>query len=137
MEDFGVFISGLMMGTLTFDLDDVVTKTTGGLIVLPRDHYLMTRRTRSQQEMNHIGKSACDQCSYCTEFCPRYLLGYDVQPHKVMRSLGFTTDRRRTSGTSGRSCAAPAGCARCTPAPRICIPRRRATWASTTGAPRA
>jgi len=35
-----------MMGTLTFDLDDVVTKTTGGLIVLPRDHYLMTRRTR-------------------------------------------------------------------------------------------
>ena len=40
--------------------------------------------------MAHIGKSACDQCSYCTEFCPRYLLGYEVQPHKVMRSLGFT-----------------------------------------------
>jgi Na+-translocating ferredoxin:NAD+ oxidoreductase RnfC subunit len=91
VEDFGVFISGIMMGTLTFDLDDVVTKTTGGLIVLPRDHYLMTRRTRSQQEMNRIGKSACDQCSYCTEFCPRYLLGYEVMPHKVMRSLGFTT----------------------------------------------
>ncbi|HUI56817.1 MAG TPA: 4Fe-4S dicluster domain-containing protein [Bryobacteraceae bacterium] len=90
VADFGVFVSGLMMGTLTFDLDDVVTKTTGGLIVLPRDHYMLTRRTRSQQEMNHIGKSACDQCSYCTEFCPRYLLGYDVQPHKVMRSLGFT-----------------------------------------------
>lgn len=91
VPDFGVFISGIMMGTLTFDLDDVVTKTTGGLIVLPRDHYLMSRRTRSQQEMNHIGKSACDQCSYCTEFCPRYLLGYEVQPHKVMRSLGFTS----------------------------------------------
>ncbi len=88
--DFGIFVSGIMMGTLTFDVDEVVTKTTGGLIVLPRDHYLMTRRTRSQDEMNHIGKSACDQCSYCTEFCPRYLLGYDVQPHKVMRSLGFT-----------------------------------------------
>ena len=95
MDDFGIFISGIMMGTLTFDLDDVVTKTTGGLIVLPRDHYLMTRKTRSQEEMNHIGKSACDQCSYCTEFCPRYLLGYEVQPHKVMRSLGFTHDRRR------------------------------------------
>ena len=91
IPDFGIFISGIMMGTLTFDLDDVVTKTTGGLIILPRDHYLMTRRTRSQQEMNHIGKSACDQCSYCTEFCPRYLLGYEVMPHKVMRSLGFTT----------------------------------------------
>jgi len=88
--DFGIFVSGIMMGTLTFDQDDVVTKTTGGLIVLPRDHYLMSRRTRSQQEMNHIGKSACDQCSYCTECCPRYLLGYEVVPHKVMRSLGFT-----------------------------------------------
>jgi cobalamin reductase len=90
VSDFGIFVSGIMMGTLSFDLDDVVTKTTGGLIVLPRDHYLMTRRTRSQEEMNHIGKSACDQCSYCTEFCPRYLLGYEVMPHKVMRSLGFT-----------------------------------------------
>jgi len=91
LKDFGVFVSGIMMGTLSFDLDDVITKTTGGLILLPADHYLMSRRTRSQQEMNHIGKSACDQCSYCTEFCPRYLLGYEVQPHKVMRSLGFTS----------------------------------------------
>jgi len=90
VAEFGIFVSGLMMGWLTFDLDDVVTKTTAGLIVLPRDHYLISRRTRSQAEMNRIGKSACDQCSYCTEFCPRYLLGYEVQPHKVMRSLGFT-----------------------------------------------
>jgi len=90
VSDYGIFVSGIMMGTLTFDADEVITKTTGGLSVLPRDHYLMTRRTRSQPEMNRIGKSACDQCSYCTEFCPRYLLGYEVQPHKVMRSLGFT-----------------------------------------------
>jgi len=90
VSDFGIFVSGIMMGTLSFDLDDVATKTTGGLIVLPREHYLVTRRTRSIPEMHRIGKSACDQCSYCTEFCPRYLLGYDVQPHKVMRSLAFS-----------------------------------------------
>lgn len=89
--EFGIFVSGLMMGTFTWDLDEVITKTTAGLILLPADHYLISRRTRTQPEMNRIGKSACDQCSYCTEFCPRYLLGYDVQPHKVMRSLGFTT----------------------------------------------
>lgn len=90
VDDAGIFVSGLMMGTLIFNLDEVVTKTTCGLIVLPRDHYLVTRRERPKEAMAHIGKSACDQCSYCTEFCPRYLLGYDVQPHKVMRSLGFT-----------------------------------------------
>jgi Na+-translocating ferredoxin:NAD+ oxidoreductase RnfC subunit len=39
---------------------------------------------------NAIGKSACDQCRYCTELCPRYLLGYAVEPHQVMRSLAFT-----------------------------------------------
>jgi Na+-translocating ferredoxin:NAD+ oxidoreductase RnfC subunit len=90
VSDFAMFVSGIMMGQFSLDLDDVVTKTTAGIIVIPMDHYLVTRRTRTIEEMNHIGKSACDQCSYCTEFCPRYLLGYEVQPHKVMRSLGFT-----------------------------------------------
>ncbi|MCP5064500.1 MAG: NADH dehydrogenase subunit [Ignavibacteriae bacterium] len=90
-SDFGIFISGLMMGKLSFDLDEVITKTTAGLIILPKEHYLINRMNRPLESMNRIGKSACDQCGYCTEFCPRYLLGYDVQPHKVMRSLGFTT----------------------------------------------
>ena len=79
-----------MMGRLTFDLNEVVTKTTTGLIILPKDHYLIKRMNRTIDSMNRIGRSACDQCSYCTEFCPRYLLGYDVQPHKVMRSLEFS-----------------------------------------------
>jgi Na+-translocating ferredoxin:NAD+ oxidoreductase RnfC subunit len=90
VPEFGMFVSGIMMGTLTFDLDDVVTKTTAGLIILPRGHFLVTRKSQPQQNMNRIGKSACDQCSYCTELCPRYLLGYEIVPHKVMRSLGFT-----------------------------------------------
>jgi Na+-translocating ferredoxin:NAD+ oxidoreductase RnfC subunit len=90
LSDFGLFVGGLMMGRLTFDLDDVVTKTTAGLIVLPRSHNLVVRLSRPLVDMNRIGKSACDQCSYCTELCPRYLLGYEVMPHKVMRSLGFT-----------------------------------------------
>ncbi len=90
VKDFGIFVGGVMMGNLTFDLDEVVTKTTTGLIVLPKEHYLIKRKNQPEQNWHRIGKSACDQCSYCTEFCPRYLLGYEVQPHKVMRSLGFT-----------------------------------------------
>jgi len=90
-DDFVLLVSGILMGGISTDLNDVVTKTCAGLIVLPSDHYLVKRKTRSTTQMNRIGKSACDQCSMCTEACPRYLLGYDVQPHKVMRSLGFTT----------------------------------------------
>jgi len=90
-SDIVILISGVLMGGITSDLDEVVTKTCSGLIVLPSDHYLVTRKCRSTVQMNRIGKSACDQCTACTEICPRYLLGYDVQPHKVMRSLAFTT----------------------------------------------
>ena len=90
VKDFGLFVGGTMMGDLTFNLDEVVTKTTAGLIVLPKDHYLIKRKNQPEQNWHRIGKSACDQCSYCTELCPRYLLGYQVEPHKVMRSLGFT-----------------------------------------------
>ena len=90
-DDYTVFVGGVMMGRIEPVLTKPVTKTTGGLIVLPTSHRLVQRMIRPAASMHRIGKSACDQCSYCTEFCPRYLLGYDVQPHKVMRSLGFTT----------------------------------------------
>ena len=90
VPEFAVFISGIMMGKLSTDLSLPVTKTCAGLVVLPVSHRLITRKSLPAQSMHRIGKSACDQCSYCTEFCPRYLLGFDVQPHKVMRSLSFT-----------------------------------------------
>jgi Na+-translocating ferredoxin:NAD+ oxidoreductase RnfC subunit len=90
LQEYAIFVSGILMGKLTFDANEVVTKTTAGIIILPKNHYLVQRMERPISDMNRIGKSACDQCSYCTEFCPRYLLGYDVQPHKVMRSLGFS-----------------------------------------------
>ncbi len=90
VDDFAFFDGGLMMGKLSDDLSQPVTKTSGAIVVLPREHHLVSRLKKSFAEMNRIGKSACDQCSYCTEFCPRYLMGYDIQPHKVMRTLGFT-----------------------------------------------
>ncbi|MFA6111281.1 MAG: 4Fe-4S dicluster domain-containing protein [Candidatus Latescibacterota bacterium] len=89
-EDAALLVGGAMMGTLTRDRQQRVTKTTGGLIVLPGDHALVQRKERPEPAMHRIGKSACDQCTFCTEMCPRYLLGYDVQPHKVMRSLVFS-----------------------------------------------
>lgn len=88
-----VLEGGAMMGILCADLNTPVTKTSGGYIVLPSDHYLIRRRNQSISEIKKIGQSACDQCSYCTEFCPRFLLGYDIEPHKVMRTLGFVGEK--------------------------------------------
>ncbi len=82
-------LGGMMMGSTTADLDTPVTKTLGGVIVLSRQHHAVQRKLKTGPEMRQIGKSACDQCRYCTELCPRYLLGYAVEPHQVMRTLGL------------------------------------------------
>lgn len=88
--DFAALLNGVMMGSLVTDLDQPVTKTTGGLILLPDDHSLLERYRRGPRAVARIGRSACDQCSFCTELCPRYLLGHPIEPHKAMRALGFT-----------------------------------------------
>ncbi len=104
-------IGGMMMGEITVDLDRPVTKTTAGVIVLARDHHVMERKLKPPQQQAAIGKSACDQCRYCTEFCPRFLLGYAVEPHQVMRSLGFSASgSERFSEWAGLCCS----CGLCT-----------------------
>ncbi|MGL4593099.1 MAG: 4Fe-4S dicluster domain-containing protein [Thermoguttaceae bacterium] len=82
-------LGGVMMGTLETDLSKPVTKTTGGLIVLPKDHFIVERKSWDWSKTVRVGRSACDQCSFCTELCPRNLLGHPIEPHRVMRSLGF------------------------------------------------
>ncbi len=81
-------VGGVMMGRLG-SAGDLVDKTTGAVIVLPGDHAVVRRLRRDYRQVSRIGRSACDQCSFCTELCPRYLLGHPVEPHRAMRSLGF------------------------------------------------
>lgn len=83
-------VGGLMMGETSEDVETPITKTSTGVVVLPRSHRVIQRRLKPTAVQNRIGKSACDQCRYCTEYCPRFLLGYGVEPHQVMRSLAFT-----------------------------------------------
>ena len=45
VSEFGIFVGGVMMGHLSFDLNEVITKTTAGLIILPEDHYLIKEKT--------------------------------------------------------------------------------------------
>jgi Na+-translocating ferredoxin:NAD+ oxidoreductase RnfC subunit len=82
-------VGGVMMGRLEDDLDALVDKTTGAVLVLPPESIVVRRRRRDWPAMARIGRSACDQCSFCTELCPRYLLGHPIEPHRAMRSLEF------------------------------------------------
>ena len=89
-DDPVLMLGGLMMGTPADNLDTPVTKTSTGVVVLPRSHHYIERKLKPAPAQAKIGKSACDQCRYCTEYCPRFLLGYAVEPHQVMRTLAFS-----------------------------------------------
>ena len=104
-------LGGAMMGRVCTDFSQPVTKTTGGLIVLDRDHPLMARKMLPPEAKARRGKSACDQCSHCTEMCSRHLLGYEVQPHRVMRSLAFTKSGQQSWNVFAALCS---GCGLCT-----------------------
>jgi len=91
VDDIGVLLGGVMMAKPAASLDIPVTKTTGGIVVLPASHSLIRRHNAPMIQVNRIGRSACDQCRFCTEFCPRFLLGHPIEPHAAMRSLGFAT----------------------------------------------
>jgi Na+-translocating ferredoxin:NAD+ oxidoreductase RnfC subunit len=82
-----VIDGGPMMGTVYFDLDQVVKKTTSGLIVVPKDHPHVVRRTLATPMEMLRTISMCCQCRECTDLCPRYQLGHDLEPHKVMRAI--------------------------------------------------
>ncbi len=86
-EDYMVINGGPMMGRVVTDPQEGVTKTTSGLICLPRDNELARRYTRDTSHWLKIALSACTQCSRCTELCPRHLLGHAIFPHKAMRTV--------------------------------------------------
>jgi len=89
IPDPNYIVGGVMMGDLEENHNALVSKTTGGVIVLPDDHVVVRHHRLDWESVSRIGKSACDQCSFCTELCPRWLLGHPVEPHRAMRNLGF------------------------------------------------
>jgi Na+-translocating ferredoxin:NAD+ oxidoreductase RnfC subunit len=80
-----------MMGQIVQPAD-VVTKTTGGLLVLPVDNAVVRWMTRPLANAVRRGMSTCDQCRDCTDLCPRFLLGHALKPHEIMRSINYGLD---------------------------------------------
>ncbi len=80
---------GPMMGHVVRDFSEPITKMTKGIILLSQDHPLIKRKTLTSNQAKRISKTACEQCRMCTDLCPRFLLGHNMQPHKMMRKLNY------------------------------------------------
>ena len=89
--DCSFIVGGPLMGRITNDLSEPVTKTTGGLLAIPKDHPLLSKKVLTDWDIK-MAKAACSQCSFCTQMCPRNAMGLNVQPHKAMRAMASGND---------------------------------------------
>lgn len=110
VSDYVVINGGPMMGKI-ISLDDTITKTVKGLIVLPKDHSLINSITKGVSSTLREAKTACMNCSLCSEVCPRGLLGHRIEPHKLVRvaSYGKVCDSEMTPMNAFLCC----GCRLC------------------------
>ena len=86
MNGKAVINGGPMMGKLVDIENDVVTKTTKGLLIFPETHSVIQRRKMPLSMMLKRASAACCNCTMCTDVCPRYLLGHSIQVHKILHS---------------------------------------------------
>jgi Na+-translocating ferredoxin:NAD+ oxidoreductase RnfC subunit len=83
---YAVIDGGPMMGS---ESSGVVRKTTTSLIVLPANHKVIRYKRKPIDQDVKIARSACEGCRFCTDLCPRFLLGHRLEPHAIMGAVSY------------------------------------------------
>ena len=85
-DDHSVIDGGPSMGKLINYTRASVTKTTKGILVLPNSTQAVSTKLINEKMAVSRAETACCQCTRCTDMCPRALLGYPLEPHKMVRT---------------------------------------------------
>ena len=85
-EEYVVLDGGPSMGKVIDYESAVVTKTTKGLLILPSNIPAVESKFIDGDKSIARAETACCQCTRCTDMCPRGLLGYPLEPHKMVRT---------------------------------------------------
>ena len=124
ISEYAIILGGPMMGRVVADdkLIDLqfVTKTSGNIIVLPKDHYLIRRSAVSIERIKHQTRSACIQCRMCTDLCPRFQIGHRIKPHLVMRNV-WREDKIETTEEFEKSFGDAINCCDCGILRNVCL----------------
>ncbi len=93
VPDPAYVFGGPMMGRLGSPVEPV-TKTTNAVLVLPESHVIVQKKRAKPFLDMKRAMAACCQCHYCTDLCPRHLLGHPIEPSRFMlvASNGVTND---------------------------------------------
>jgi Na+-translocating ferredoxin:NAD+ oxidoreductase RnfC subunit len=63
-----------------------VSKTTKGILIIPAETRAVEAKSINEKAAVARAETACCQCTRCTDLCPRHLLGYPLEPHKMVRT---------------------------------------------------
>ncbi len=85
-EGYTVLDGGPSMGKVIDPENAVITKTTKGLLILPDNCEAILSKYLDGDKSIARAETACCQCTRCTDMCPRHLLGYPLEPHKMVRT---------------------------------------------------
>ncbi len=85
-DDHAVIDGGPSMGKIINHNIAEVGKTTKALLVLPRSSRAVESKLINPKTAVARAETACCQCTRCTDLCPRAMLGYPLEPHKMVRT---------------------------------------------------
>ena len=85
-EGYTVLDGGPSMGKVINPATYAVTKTTKGILVLPDYTQAIISKKINDKMAVARAETACCQCTRCTDMCPRNMLGYPLEPHKMVRT---------------------------------------------------
>ncbi|MDR2342983.1 MAG: SLBB domain-containing protein [Spirochaetaceae bacterium] len=93
IDGFNIIAGGPMMGGVYHGVEAEnlpVTKVTSGILALPGEGNFIARNDAATvRQILSRAKSACIQCSFCTDLCPRRLIGHSLRPHRIMRKMAM------------------------------------------------
>ncbi len=108
VADPAYIIGGPMMGRVIDSPEafakEVLTKTSGGLIILPKGSPLHKNATQNESFMRKRAASACIQCRMCSDLCPRNLIGHPFETHKVMQAFAAGMELHSENATQAMMC---------------------------------
>ncbi len=85
-EEHTLIDGGPSMGSKISLATAKVTKKTKGILILPKSCRAAESKYINVRAAVARAETACCQCTRCTDMCPRALLGYPLEPHKMVRT---------------------------------------------------
>ncbi len=109
-DDHVIIDGGPAMGGIINPNTAVITKTTKGLLILPKSIPAIASKLGNGRTARTHATSNCCQCTRCTDMCPRALIGYPLNPHKVVRGVSLDMDEHPENYADAALCCSCGVC---------------------------